>query len=34
MEEQVKQSAKAALFEQQFAAAFDKYMDQKRSNVN
>ena len=34
MEEQLKQETKAHLFEQQFATAFDKYLNEKRQNVN
>lgn len=34
MEEQLKQETKAALFEQQFATAFDKYLNEKRQNIN
>lgn len=34
MEEQLKYTAKANLFDQQFAAAFDKYINEKRQNIN
>lgn len=33
-EEQLKQTAKAALFEQQFAKAFDKALSEKRNSAN
>lgn len=34
MEEQVKHTAKAAIFDQQFAAAFDKFLNEKRQGIN
>jgi len=34
MEEQLKQSAKADLFNKKFEEAFDKYLTEKRNNVN
>ena len=34
MEEQLKQKAKAKLFEEQFAEAFDKYIGEKRQGIN
>ncbi len=34
MEEQLKQTTKAAIFEQQFATAFDKILSEKRMGVN